>query len=107
MLRKAGEFKEVIDASLLKDEYELNLVKTISRFENVIEEAGEKKRIHLLPAYGHELASAFNQFYAFVPVLNAKDTKDTKDARLTLVKCAKTVLGNVLECLGMGAPEEM
>ena len=104
MLRKAGEFKEVVDASLLKDEYELNLVKTISRFENVIEEAGEKKRIHLLPAYGHELASAFNQFYAFVPVLNAKDTKD---ARLTLVKCAKIVLGNVLECLGMGAPEEM
>ena len=104
MLRKAGEFKEVVDASLLDDEYELNLVKMMSKFENVIEEAGEKKRIHLLPAYGHDLASAFNQFYSFVPVLNSNERRD---ARLTLVKCASIVLKNVLDCLGMGAPEEM
>ena len=104
MLRKAGEFEEIVDPSLLKDPYELTLVKTISKFGSIIEQAGENKRIHLLPAYGHELASAFNQFYASVPVLNSKAEKD---ARLTLVKCSKTVLKNVLDCLGLGAPEEM
>ncbi len=104
MLRKAGEFKEVVDSSKLTDEYEIKLVKVISKFSSVIESAGEMRRIHLLPAYGHELASAFNQFYASVPVLNSDDERD---ARITLVKCAKITLANVLRCLGMGAPEEM
>ena len=104
MLRKAGEFKEVVDASKLTDEYEIKLVKVISKFGSIIESAGELRRIHLLPAYGHELASAFNQFYASVPVLNSDDERD---ARITLVKCTKIVLKNVLTCLGMGAPEEM
>ena len=104
MLRKAGDFEDTVDASLLTDKMELNLIKTISKFGSIIEEAGEKKRIHLLPAYGHELASAFNQFYASVQVLKAGKERD---ARLTLVKCTKYVLGSVLECLGMGAPEEM
>ena len=104
MLRKAGDFEEVVDPSLLTDPFELSLIKTISKFESVIEQAGDNRRIHLLPAYGHELASAFNQFYASVPVLNSKAEKD---ARLTLVKCSKIVLKNVLDCLGLGAPEEM
>ena len=104
MLRKAGDFEEVVDPSLLTDPFELSLIKTISKFESVIEQAGENRRIHLLPAYGHELASAFNQFYASVPVLNSKAEKD---ARLTLVKCSKIVLKNVLDCLGLGAPKEM
>ena len=104
MLRKAGEFKEIVDASKLTDEYEIKLVKAISKFGSIIESAGELRRIHMLPAYGHELASAFNQFYASVPVLNSDDERD---ARITLVKCAKIVLRNVLTCLGMGAPEEM
>lgn len=104
MLRKAGDFEEVVDPSLLTDPFELSLIKTISKFESVIEQAGENRRIHLLPAYGHELASAFNQFYASVPVLNSKAEKG---ARSTLVKCSKIVLKNVLDCLGLGAPEEM
>lgn len=104
MLRKAGDFKEVVDASKLTDEFEIKLVKVLSKFGSVIESAGELKRIHMLPAYGHEVASAFNQFYASVPVLNSDDERD---ARITLVKCTKIVLNNVLRCLGMGAPEEM
>lgn len=104
MLRKAENYKETVDASLLTDELEIKLVKVLSKFERIVETAGEYKRIHLLPAYGHELASAFNQFYATVPVLNSNDKKD---ARLTLVKCSEIVLKNVLETLGMGAPEEM
>ena len=50
------------------------------------------------------MAVAFNQFYAAVSVL---DAGPRRDARLTLVECAKTVMADVLDCLGMGAPEEM
>jgi arginyl-tRNA synthetase len=104
MLRKAGDYDTVIDASQLTDEYEIRLVKILSRFGSVLETVAEYRRIHLLPAYGHEVASAFNQFYAAVPVLSSGDARN---ARLTLVKCTKIVIENILGCLGIGAPEEM
>ena len=104
MLRKAGEFKRTSDSAKLTDEYEIKLIKVLARYGSVIKEAGENKRIHVVPAYGHEVASAFNQFYASVPVLNSGAKKD---ARLTLVECTRNVLKSLLECLGMGAPEEM
>ncbi|MGI5964351.1 MAG: arginine--tRNA ligase [Candidatus Methanomethylophilaceae archaeon] len=104
ILRRTGEFEFDTDPSKLTDEYEIKLVKVLSRFGNVIKEAGEQKRVNVLPAYGHEVASAFNQFYVSVPVLKSGDRMN---ARLTLVYCTKTVLANVLDCLGMGAPEEM
>jgi arginyl-tRNA synthetase len=104
ILRKAGDFSRTADASKLTDEYEFKLVKTLSKFESMVEAAGEERKIHLIPAYGHEVASAFNQFYAAVPVLNSGGARD---ARLTLVECTRTVLKNVLGYLGIGAPEEM
>ncbi len=104
MIRKSEGYEHDTDASKLTDEYEIRLVKVLSRFEQVIKVAGEEKRVHMLPAYGHEVASAFNQFYAAVPVLSAGESRD---ARLTLVECTKIVLKNVLTCLGIGAPEEM
>lgn len=104
MLRKAGEHRRSVDSSKLTDEAEIKLIKALSRFPSVIESAAEDRRIHMLPAYGHEVASAFNQFYAAVPVLTAKESRDE---RITLVDCTRIVLRNVLGCLGMGAPEEM
>jgi arginyl-tRNA synthetase len=104
LLRKAGTFEHDTDSSKLTDEFEVKLVKTIARYEEVLRAAGDDKRVHVLPAYGHDLAVAFNQFYAAVSVL---DAGDRKNARLTLVEATKTVLADVLDCLGMGAPEEM
>ena len=104
MLRKAGSFERSADASKLTDEYEVKLIKVLAKYSSILKEAGEGKRIHVVPSYGHEVASAFNQFYASVPVLNSGDRKD---ARLTLVECSRNVLFSILDCLGMGAPEEM
>ena len=104
MMRKAGDYVKSTDASKLTDAAEIKLVKALSRFPAIIQSAAEDRRVHLLPAYGHEVASAFNQFYAAVPVLGAKDCRNE---RITLVECTRIVLSNVLRCLGMGAPEEM
>ena len=104
MLRKAGGYEHCTDPAMFADEYEKALIKALSKFGRVIREAGEEKRIHMLPAYGHEVAAAFNQFYAAVPVL-ASD--EYRNSRLTLVECTRTVLRNVLDCLGIDSPEEM
>ncbi|MDR3282944.1 MAG: arginine--tRNA ligase [Candidatus Methanoplasma sp.] len=104
MLKRAGGYSQDADPSKLTDEYEVKLIKILSKFGSVLTSAGEMRRVHLLPAYGHELASAFNQFYAAVPVISSGSSRD---ARLTLVECSKTVLANVLDCLGIEALEEM
>ena len=104
MLKKAGEFQKIVDPSKLVDASEVKLVKVLSKLPEIIKSAAEDRRIHLLPAYAHEVASAFNQFYASVPVLNAGDAKD---ARVTLVDCTRIVLQNVLRTMGIAAPEEM
>ncbi len=104
MLRKAGPFEFDTDPEKLTDKFEINLVKVLSRYAEVLKEAGDGGKVHLLPSYGHDVAVAFNQFYAAVSVL---ESGDRRDARLTLVECARTVMADVLDCLGMGAPEEM
>ncbi len=104
MLRKAGPFEFDTDPEKLTDKFEVNLVKVLSRYTEVLKEAGDGGKVHLLPSYGHDVAVAFNQFYASVSVL---ESGDRRDARLTLVECARTVMADVLDCLGMGAPEEM
>lgn len=104
LIRKAGGYSHDTDPSHLDDPFEINLVKVLARYGEVLRQAGDGKRVHLLPAYGHDVAVAFNQFYASVSVL---DSGPRRDARLTLVECARDVMADVLDCLGMGAPEEM
>jgi arginyl-tRNA synthetase len=104
ILRKAGEVGGVYDPMVLTNEYELRLIRTLARYPSVIMEAGEKARIQALPAYGHEVAAGFNQFYTYVPVLRGEENRE---ARLALVDATRTVLANVLITLGLSAPEEM
>lgn len=104
ILRKAGQYTRSIDPMLLTEDYERNLVWILARLPEVIFEAGEKRRIHLVPSYAHEVASAFNQFYVYVPVLRAGNRRD---ARLSMVEATMWVLKNVLGLMGIEALEEM
>ncbi len=89
--RKAGQFSKDIDPAVLTNEYELRLIRVLARYPSVLREAGERARIQVLPAYGHEVAAAFNQFYTYVPVLKGEENKD---ARLALVDATRVVLAN-------------
>lgn len=104
ILRKAPSYDRAVNVDLLKNEAEKRLMRVLSLFPSTVREAGEKRKIHILPAYGHELASAFNQFYSVSPVLNSGEVQD---ARLCLVEATMWTLRNVLDTLGIAAPEEM
>ena len=104
ILRKAGEYKHIAAPEKLLDECERKLIRVLAQYPGVVRESGEKRRVHLMPAYGHEVASAFNQFYAYVPVLRSGDLQD---ARLSLVEATMWTLRGVLDSLGIAAPEEM
>lgn len=103
ILRKTGDFNKSADVSVLTDPYERRLVWILAQFPEVVRQAGDKRRINMLPTYGHELASALNQFYGAVPVLRSEH----QDARLCLVEAARWALRNTLVTMGIAAPEEM
>lgn len=111
ILRKAGyassdsevDYKYL--SSLLKDEAEIALIKELSRFPDVIRDCANGRKAHPLASYAQSVASAFNQFYRYVPVLRAKG--EEREARLLLVYATAIVLASILDTLGIVAPERM
>lgn len=97
---------EEIDPSLLIEESEIDLIKKMAVFDSIIELGARELKPHVLAIYARELADVFNQFYRFVPVIAAEDEK-LRAARLALVNCARIVLANSLDTLGIAAPESM
>ncbi len=93
------------DLKLLKHRTEIQLVKALARFPSLIKESGESMECHPIAGYAFELASLFNQFYRDCPVLQADE--DIMNARLALVTVSRYTLSNVLDTLGLVAPEEM
>ena len=61
---------------------------------------------HRLTTYAADVATAFHTFYDRCPVLSAEETTVGR-ARLELVRASRIVLRNVLELIGVSAPERM
>jgi arginyl-tRNA synthetase len=98
-------FDNQYEPDLLTDEYEVKLIKLCALFPAVIEDVTVNLSVSALAAYARELAEAFNQFYRFLPVLSAEPAMSR--ARLALVTCARIVLRNVLNCLGIEPVDSM
>ncbi len=96
---------ESADLSLLRADSEVALIKKLSTFEYVLENAARELKLHPVARYARELAELFNIFYKNCPVLNADE--ELRAARLVLVECTMRVLHDVLSVLGIEAPEEM
>ncbi len=105
ILAKAGAWERRFDSKLLRTEHEKDLAKTIAKFPSVVDECAEHRKTHPLAVYAQDLATQFNQFYRFDPVLKAEG--ETRNARLALVEASMWALRNSLSCLGVEAPEEM
>jgi len=93
------------DASLLKEDIEIKLIKKTTKFPDIIKQSADKYSPNILSNYLFELAQDFNSFYHSSPVLKAEE--DLKNARLKLVESIKIVLGIGLELLGIPILEKM
>jgi arginyl-tRNA synthetase len=82
-----------------------NLLTELSRWPEVVAAAGEHLEPHLVTAYLHELAQAFQSYYNDHQFL--VDDADLRDARLTLAQATRQVLANGLGLIGVSAPEAM
>ncbi|MBI4037795.1 arginine--tRNA ligase, partial [Candidatus Curtissbacteria bacterium] len=94
-----------INYKLLNTDYELGLIKQISRLPELVEEIASSFAVHRLTAYAIDLADAFHKFYENCRVLDEKE--ELKNARLALIKATQTALKNTLDLLGISAPKKM
>ncbi len=101
-----SEAKSQIDYKKLANEYELNLIKHLLAFPDLIKELSETLQVHQLTEYAIGLADYFHKFYENCPVLQAENDQ-LGQARLALVKASKITLANTLAILGVSAPERM
>jgi arginyl-tRNA synthetase len=85
---------------------ERELVNLLAQFPEVFERAAEELQPSNLIAYANLLADKFNSFYATQSVLKA-ETEGLKGARLRVVDSTRITLRNVLEVLGIDAPQRM
>jgi len=106
IFRKFGKkIPKNINFKLLKSKEEEKLITLLAQFPEIIADAAEHYRPHVLCRYLLDLSQAFNEFYHAHRILQAA-TK-ARDARLYLIYCIKQVLENGLNLLGINAPEQM
>ncbi len=93
------------DLELLKTKEELEVLRILREFPNVIEWSTVNLQPNSLLLYLMELASGFHLFYTKHKVVS--DNRELSSARLLLVECLKTVFSRSLAILGISCPEKM
>jgi arginyl-tRNA synthetase len=105
-VRKFGSAVQAVPAfERLDSEWELDLLRTIVRWPDVVREAAESLEPHRLAFYANELAAKIHVFYKNVRVV--VDDQPLSAARLRLSEAARVTLANALDLMGVAAPERM
>ena len=91
--------------NLLSHSRELELIKHMIMFPNIIENSLKTFEPQNLANYLQDLATRFHKFYAKCRVLT--NDVDVSSARLDLILSVKYIMGNGLKILGISAPEKM
>ncbi len=94
-----------VDVHLLNLSEELDLLKYLSAYPEVIEASALSLEPHRIPFYLIELSSLFHSYYNKYRVITS-EVELTK-ARLLLVSSIRRVIKSALNVLGIAAPEKM
>ncbi len=90
---------------LLNHPSELEFIKQLIRFPEIVEDIAKDYQVQRLPQYAIDLAAAFHRFYRDCKVLTG--VRPLQEARLALVLVSQTVLKKTLDLMGISAPEKM
>ncbi|PIP28053.1 MAG: arginine--tRNA ligase [Candidatus Moranbacteria bacterium CG23_combo_of_CG06-09_8_20_14_all_35_22] len=100
------ERRNKVDLSLLTHEKELNLIRELNKFPELIEEISKSYEVHKLPYYAIKLADKFHSFYNDCKVIDEENLELTS-ARLNLINAVRIVLGEALRLMGVNSPNKM
>ena len=85
---------------------ELELMKHLANFPNVIKDAAKEKAPYKITNYIHDLAELVHGFYTECHVIDRNNVA-TSSSRLALCLASKQVMKNALDLIGVSAPEHM
>jgi arginyl-tRNA synthetase len=112
VLRQAAEKKISVEISSgadnldrLTEEHELQLLKSLSRYPEVVEMSALNEEPHQLSHYLRDLANDFHTYYNAHQFL--VEDEGLRDARIKLILAVRQTLRNGLNLLGVSAPESM
>lgn len=89
----------------LSADHEVDLVRSVSRYPEVLELAARQRAPHIVAHYLYELAGEFHAYYNAHQFL--VDDEHLRNARLNLIAAVRQVLANGLALIGVSAPEAM
>ncbi len=104
ILRQA-ELSECTEFDLIVHEKEIDLLKLIADFPQLIQDAAIARQPHIVCLFIQKLAASFHTFYGECTVLHAEEK--LRQQRLALVKATQITLRNALTLIGVSAPEKM
>ncbi|HSG05466.1 MAG TPA: arginine--tRNA ligase, partial [Nitrospiria bacterium] len=96
---------ESVDLGVLREPEELKLMKQLSFYPSLVEDAAEALEPHRLTFYLQDLAAILHNYYFHHRFIS--DERELTQVRLVLVRAVRTVMANALGILGVAAPDRM
>jgi arginyl-tRNA synthetase len=90
---------------LLTQPQEIEIMKMLGEYPEVLATSARSLEPHLIPYYLHELVSLFHSYYNQNRILG--EDPELTQARLYLATAVREVIRNALELLGVSAPQKM
>ncbi|MFV0291034.1 MAG: arginine--tRNA ligase [Mangrovibacterium sp.] len=110
VLRKADDLKinyiSPIKSNLQLSKKETELIKTISLFPNILQDASESYSPAVVANYVYSLVKEYNQFYHDFSILN-EENAELRNFRLILSSNVAKVIRLGMDILGITVPERM
>jgi arginyl-tRNA synthetase len=106
IIKEVGVKFDLTDNPSLTHTLELELMRQLYRFPEVMSDISEQLDAHTLAYYASDLAKAVHVFYKNVHVIGAEN-KELIQSRLQLVLAARAVLGKTLDLLSVSKPDIM
>ena len=97
--------KSKANLDLLNTKEDLNLMRILVRFPEIVEEATENYNPQVLVRYSIDLARQFHNFYEKERIIGVE--LDLMLARLEIIKAAKTIFETLFKLLGISYPKKM
>ena len=107
IIRKLSDYDEnaEVNYNLITDPASYALVKEISAYPGIVQEAADRFEPSVVARYVVDLAQAFNKFYTDNRI-NVED-KELRNARVKLVSVTASIIKDALSLLGIGCVEQM
>jgi len=106
VLKQANSYSKQDSYELLTSEKEVDLLKHINEFTNVVSDAALTRSPNKICNYIQKLAAYFHSFYGACKIIDKDDAKITNE-RLALVDATRITMKNALNLLGVNALEKM